>query len=129
MTSKLQSVKIGQDAEVVLPIEVRDRLGVTAGDDLVLLETLPGVLITTREKLVHWALDGIGAALREQGVTLDDLMTSGATIRQEIYDERYKVLDEFGAAFADVPTEELERKVDGALRLARVEKSAVDPSS
>lgn len=38
--------------------------------------------------------------------------------------ERFKILDEFGAAFADVPAEELEREVERAVTEVRAERGA-----
>ena len=38
--------------------------------------------------------------------------------------ERFKILDEFGAAFRDVPAEELEREVGRALAEVRAERRA-----
>ncbi len=38
--------------------------------------------------------------------------------------ERFKILDEFGAAFADVPADELEREVERAITEVRAERRA-----
>ncbi len=84
-----QMVEVRDDRTLVLPKEVAETLGDFSAEDILLLKTEQGILVTTRAKLFNWALDGIGAALRESGVTLDELMESGAEIRQELYDERY----------------------------------------
>ncbi len=82
-------VEVREDRTLVLPKEVAEALGEFSSEDILLLKTEQGILVTTRKALMNWALDGIGDALRESGVTLDELMESGAEIRQVIYDERY----------------------------------------
>jgi hypothetical protein len=39
--------------------------------------------------IVTEALDQIGRALRERGITLEELIESGREIRQQIYNEKY----------------------------------------
>ena len=89
MAMAVRAIRLESDGSLVLPLEVQETLGVEGGASLVLLETPQGALITTKQKLVDWALDGMGAALREAGVTLDDLLESGERIREEIFAERY----------------------------------------
>jgi prevent-host-death family protein len=52
-------------------------------------------------------------------VSADDLARLARMDRERA--ERFKILDEFGEAFADVPVEELEREVERALRQVRAE--------
>ncbi len=95
MTTTLDPVKSRkpakrhEDGTMLLPREVADSLGNFSDNDILLFRTEQGVLVTTREKLFLGALEGIGAALRESGVTLEELMESGAEIRQELVDEFY----------------------------------------
>ena len=42
---------VGDRGRIVLPAEVRERSGITAGTDLVLLETSDGLTLLTREQL------------------------------------------------------------------------------
>lgn len=69
--------------------EFRRRYGLTIGDVVMFKETEEGLLINPKAVLAMKLLDEIGDALREKGVTLDDLIESGRTIRQELYDEKY----------------------------------------
>lgn len=87
--AETQAVELAEDRRLVLPPEVAEVLGEFNPEDVLLFKTEQGILVTTRLNLLNWALDGIGAGLREAGVTLEDLMESGAEIRQQIYEERY----------------------------------------
>lgn len=42
---------VGDRGRLVLPAEVRERSGITAGTELVLLETTDGLALLTREQL------------------------------------------------------------------------------
>jgi AbrB family looped-hinge helix DNA binding protein len=70
-------LQVGEDGQVILPAEVRQRLGVDHGGTVALVETNDGVLIAREETIALAALDQIGAALAEQGVTLEELIESG----------------------------------------------------
>lgn len=95
MSSKTSSsseptlVRIGKQGEVALPDDMRQHLGVGEGDLVAAVETPEGILITTREGLVTWLLDGLGASLREQGVTLEEWIESGRAERATIIREMY----------------------------------------
>ena len=78
---------VGEDGQVVLPAEVRQRLGVDRGGKVDLVETNEGVLIAREETIALAALDQIGAALAEEGVTLDDLIESGREERDALLQE------------------------------------------
>jgi hypothetical protein len=56
---------------------------------IIFRETDEGPLISARETRALNALDAIGDALQEQGISLEELIESGRNIRQEIYDEKY----------------------------------------
>jgi hypothetical protein len=51
------------------------------------------MLITPRGVAALKALDDIGAALKEQGLTLDDMIESGREIRRELLQEMYGITD------------------------------------
>lgn len=68
-------------------------MGLKAGDYVALEETPEGVLLTSRAIAAIRALDEIGNALREQGLTLEDMIESGKAVREELYRERYGHLD------------------------------------
>jgi len=80
---------IQENGQVTLPIEFRRRYGLKKGDCVVFRETEEGLLISPREAIAMKMLDEIGEALRARGISLDDLMDAGQSIRQDIYDEKY----------------------------------------
>ena len=80
---------IQENGQVTLPIEFRRRYNLNKGDAVVFRETEEGLLISPKEALVMKLLDEIGEGLAARGITLDELISSGQAIRQEIYDEQY----------------------------------------
>ena len=55
------------------------------------METPRGVLITPQELVATRALDRIGEMLREQGLSLDELIESGREERGPIIDDLYGI--------------------------------------
>jgi hypothetical protein len=53
------------------------------------IETEDGVLISPREVLAMDALDRIGEVLREQGISLEELIDTGREIRGQMVEEEY----------------------------------------
>ena len=74
-----QGVKLAvvqKRGQVTIPIELRRKLGIEEGGVVAFIETEGGVLISPREVLAMGALDRIGEALREQGISLEELIES-----------------------------------------------------
>lgn len=84
-------VRIQEKGQVTLPADVRKRLGLKKGDLVAVVETPDGVLITPQEVVATKALDRIGDALREQGVSLDELIESGRNIRGDLIRQQYGI--------------------------------------
>jgi len=84
-------VRVQKKGQVTLPATIRQRLGIKKGDLVAFEETSGGILITTQELMATQALDIIGAALREQGIDLDDLIESGRSERNDLLSERYEL--------------------------------------
>ncbi len=82
-------VRIQEKGQVTLPAEVRRKLGLKRGDLVAVIDTPEGVLITPQEVLATKALDRIGEVLKEQGLTLRELIESGRDERSRIIQERY----------------------------------------
>ena len=80
---------IQENGQVTLPIEFRRRYNLSKGDAVVFRETEEGLLISPKEALVMKLLDEIDAGLKAKGITLDELISSGRQIREEIYNEKY----------------------------------------
>ena len=72
---------IQENGQVTLPVEFRKRFGLKKGDVVVFKETDEGLLISSRETLAMKHLDAIGDALKEQGVSLDEMIESGHDLR------------------------------------------------
>lgn len=87
VAKKLYTVQ--ENGQVTLPIEFRERYGLKKGDVVVFKETEEGLLISPKEAQVMQLLDEIGQALKEKGVSLEELIESGREIREEIYQEKY----------------------------------------
>lgn len=83
------TVRVEDDGRVALPLKWRERHGIRQGDLIALFETPNGVLIVPRDAELDNALGSIGDALREQGVSLDDLIESGRAIREDLMREIY----------------------------------------
>ena len=80
---------IQENGQVTLPIEFRRRYKLRKGDAVVFKETEEGLLISPKEALVMNLLDEIDEGLKAKGITLDELISYGRQIREEIYDEKY----------------------------------------
>jgi antitoxin PrlF len=82
-------VRIQSHGQITLPADVRKRLGLKAGDLVAIKETPEGVLLIPRGIAAIKALEDIGIALKERGLTLEDMIESGREIREELYREQY----------------------------------------
>jgi len=71
------------------PPELRGKLGLKKGDLVAVVETNEGVLIAPEKTVVNKALDRIGEILRQEGLTLEELIESGREIRAELIREQY----------------------------------------
>jgi len=89
MATDTKLVRVQEKGQITLPASIRKRLGLKKGDLVAVEETPEGVLITPQALLALRDLDRMGAALRDQGVTLEDWLESGRQIREELYREKY----------------------------------------
>src|SRR5688572_26430427 len=85
--------RIQEKGQVTLPAAVRRRLGLKKGDLVAVTETPAGILITPQEVVATQALAEIGAALDEQGLSLEELIERGRTIRERLLAEQYGITD------------------------------------
>ncbi len=91
MASESKLVRIQEKGQVTLPAAVRKRLGLKKGDLVAVVATPDGVLITPQEVVASKALDEIGAILREQGISLEELIDVGRDGRDELVRELYGI--------------------------------------
>jgi AbrB family looped-hinge helix DNA binding protein len=89
LESKL--VRIQEKGQVTLPAAIRKRLGLKKGDLVAVVATPDGVLITPQEVMASKALAQIGAILREQGLSLEELIEAGRDGRDELMREQYGI--------------------------------------
>ncbi len=87
MEAKL--VRVQEKGQVTLPTELRKKLGISKGDLVAVVETDGGILITRQEVVAAALLDRMGQALRDQGLTLEQLIESGRDERTRLIEERY----------------------------------------
>lgn len=90
-TPERKLVRVQEKGQVTLPTEMRKKLGLKKGDMVAMIETDDGVLITPQQVLATRALDRIGSVLREQGLSLEELMESGREERATILKDRYGI--------------------------------------
>lgn len=86
-TTKLSIVQ--EKGQVTIPADIRRKLGLKKGDLVAFVETEQGVLISPQETIAINALDRIGDILKEEGLTLEELMESGREIRGKLLEEEY----------------------------------------
>lgn len=84
-------VRVQEKGQVTLPADVRKSLGLKKGDLVAVTQTPDGVLITPQEAIATRALDRIGQALIEQGLTLEELIESGRDLRGDLIEEQYGI--------------------------------------
>jgi AbrB family looped-hinge helix DNA binding protein len=86
-------VRIQEKGQITLPAAVRKRLGLKKGDMVAVVATPEGVLITPQAVVATRALAEIGDALREQGLSLEDMIERGRVIRGQLLREQYGITD------------------------------------
>ena len=89
MAQEVKLAVVQKRGQVTIPIELRRKLGIEEGGVVAFIETEDGVLISPREVLTMDALDRIGEVLREQGLSLEELVKSGREIRGQMVEEEY----------------------------------------
>ncbi|HEU0113893.1 MAG TPA: AbrB/MazE/SpoVT family DNA-binding domain-containing protein [Thermomicrobiales bacterium] len=93
MSAARNLVRVQEKGQVTLPAEVRKRLGLKKGDLVSIVLTPEGALITPQNVVATRALDEIGEALREQGLSLEDMIERGRAIRGQLLEEQYGIAD------------------------------------
>lgn len=92
MAGVMYEVEVNEEGNLVLPAELRESLGLQAGDMLRLVQTDENLLLIPRRLLVPEFADFMSKLLAEKGLTVDDLLASGEDIRDELFQERYSDL-------------------------------------
>jgi len=89
VAAKLSIVQ--EKGQVTIPAEIRQRWGLKKGDLIAFVETDQGVLISPQEVVAMNALDRIGKALEDRGISLEELMESGRDLRDGLIEEEYGI--------------------------------------
>ncbi len=76
--------RVQEKGQVTLPASLRQKLGLKKGDLVTLRETPEGILITPSETLAKQDLAQVDAALREHGLSLEQILDAGREIRGQI---------------------------------------------
>ena len=86
-------VRMQEKGQVTIPQEIRKKLGLKRGDLVAVMETPEGVFITPQQVVATKALDSIGNILKEQGLSLEEVISSGRQIRGDILQEIYGITE------------------------------------
>jgi bifunctional DNA-binding transcriptional regulator/antitoxin component of YhaV-PrlF toxin-antitoxin module len=78
---------------VTIPTEIRNKLRLKRRDLVAVVETPEGVFITPQQVLATKALDSIGDILKEQGLSLAEVINSGRQIRTDLLQEAYGITE------------------------------------
>jgi len=89
MSQEVKLAVVQKRGQVTIPIELRRKLGIEEGGVVAFIETKDGILLSPREVLAMDALDRIGEVLREQGISLEELIESGREIRGQMVEGEY----------------------------------------
>lgn len=89
MAETVRLATLQKRGQVTIPAQLRRKLGITDGGVVAFVETPEGILISPPVVLAMDALDRIGEALQQQGVSLAELISSGREIRQQMVEEQY----------------------------------------
>jgi len=87
------AVRVQEKGQVTIPKEIREKLDLKKGDLVTFVETKYGVVIKPAEIVVSAALDEISEALKEKGLSLEELMERGREIRANLIEEEYDITD------------------------------------
>jgi AbrB family looped-hinge helix DNA binding protein len=91
MSSAARLLPVENDGRVMLPADVRARLGLKRGDMISAVETPDGLLLTSRRATIEREIAQVDAELSRQGLSLDELIESGREIRGELLKELYDI--------------------------------------
>lgn len=87
-------VRVQEKGQVTIPTRLRRKLNLKKGTLVSFVETDAGILLKPAEVMFTDALDEIGAALKADGITLEELIERGREIRGKIVEEKYGLRDE-----------------------------------
>ena len=88
-TPEQKLTRMQEIRQVTLLAEIRRKLGLKKGDVVAVSETPEGILIMPQEVVATKALQEIGVALKAQGLSLEEVIERGRTIRGDFIKKQY----------------------------------------
>ena len=82
---------VQEKGQVTIPAQIRKKLGLKKGVLVAFVETERGVLISPQEIIAMQALDKIGKALKDKGITLEELIKRGRETRGKLLKRDYRL--------------------------------------
>jgi AbrB family looped-hinge helix DNA binding protein len=86
-------VRVQEKGQVIIPQEIRKKLGLKQGDLVAVMETPEGIFIMPQQVVAAKALDSIGGILKEKGLSLAEVISSGRELRTDILQETYGITE------------------------------------
>jgi AbrB family looped-hinge helix DNA binding protein len=84
--------RVQEKGQVTLPADVRRMLGIKKGDVVSFSLTQDGsVLLTPQQTIASRDIDEADRLLREQGLSLDEIIENGRSIRSRLIKEAYGI--------------------------------------
>lgn len=80
---------IQRKGQLTIPVELRRKYGLEEGSVVDVIDEGDGIKIAPREVMALDALERIGKALKERGISLEEMIEGGRKVREEIYKEKY----------------------------------------
>ena len=94
VATKLKLSRLQDRGQITIPQEFREKFGLEPGDMIAFVETEKGVMISPQEMVAMDAFARMGALLKEEGITLKELIESGRKIRGELLEEEFGLTEE-----------------------------------
>lgn len=94
MTVLQRYSRVRKKGQITIPVEFRDRLGLKEGDIVAFVETEAGLIISPQESLASYAMNQVGKALKEQNVSLEEMIETGREERAAVIEEIYGLSDD-----------------------------------
>ncbi|MGE3271961.1 MAG: AbrB/MazE/SpoVT family DNA-binding domain-containing protein [Chloroflexota bacterium] len=91
MSTPARLLPVEDDGRVMLPADLRAKLGLKQGDLVSVIETPEGLLLTSRQAAVAREIEQVDAEIGAHGVSLDELIESGRELRGELLKELYGI--------------------------------------
>jgi bifunctional DNA-binding transcriptional regulator/antitoxin component of YhaV-PrlF toxin-antitoxin module len=86
----VNTIRVSKKGNLTLPINLRNKYGVDAGDIFTLIDLGDGAfLLTPRVSQLHRLGDRVSEMLSSEGISLDDLLSTLDEDREQYYQDHY----------------------------------------